>query len=117
MATSGLQKSASAFLGQISCGLGVLLEGPQDEPPLHDSDDEGLRDGAAGAPREIDLAGASSDDDALARPPLRRSGSDPRREELEIEEPDLAPFNGSATGWVDVFRDERPGVPPAERWK
>ena len=114
MATSGLQKSASAFLGQISCGLGVLLEGPQDEPPLHDSDDEGLRDGAAGAPREIDLAGASSDDDALARPPLRRSGSDPRREELEIEEPDLAPFNGSECADVDSARSASAGSAPSD---
>ena len=73
MATSGLQKSASAFLGQISCGLGVLLEGPQDEPPLHDSDDEGLRDGAAGAPREIDLAGASSDEQLPSHTTLRMS--------------------------------------------
>ena len=29
----------------------------------------------------------------------------------------VAPCNNSNTGWVDVFRDERPGVPPAERWK
>lgn len=29
----------------------------------------------------------------------------------------LAPFNNSNTGFVDVFRDEKPGTPAGQRWK
>eukprot|EP01048_Picozoa_sp_COSAG05_P003791 COSAG05_NODE_183_length_14758_cov_90.142506_3_plen_613_part_00 len=29
----------------------------------------------------------------------------------------LPPFNSSRTGWVDVFRDDKPGVPASEQYK